>query len=100
MMMGHALTNIHALEQNYNRSDRVKMLLEDYLKALPELTISDEERLKVENKKLQTDISNMKTVSVELQEKDKEIQLLKEKQVEMEKKFQIIFEKIDTAKLT
>ena len=31
-MMGHALMNIHALEENYNRADRSKMLLEDYLK--------------------------------------------------------------------
>jgi integrase len=53
MMMGHALINIHALEQNYNRADRPKMLLEDYLKAVSELTISDEERMKVEVKKLQ-----------------------------------------------
>jgi hypothetical protein len=34
------------------------------------------------------------------QDKDKEIQLLKERQSEMEKKFQMILEKIDTAKLT
>ena len=35
--MGHALMNIHALEENYNRADRPKMLLEDYLKAVSEL---------------------------------------------------------------
>ena len=83
MMMGHALMNIHALEQNYNRADRPKMLLEDYLKAVSELTISDEERMKVEVKKLQTDISNMKSVEVELSEKDKEIQSMKQKYDEM-----------------
>ena len=83
MMMGHALMNIHALEENYNRSDRPKMLLEDYLKAVSELTISDEERMKVEVKKLQTDISNMKSVEIELSEKDKEIQSMKQKYEEM-----------------
>ncbi len=83
MMMGHALMNIHALEQNYNRADRPKMLLEDYLKAVSELTISDEERMKVEVKKLQTDISSMKSVEIELSEKDKEIQSMKQKYEEM-----------------
>jgi hypothetical protein len=48
------------------------MLLEDYLKAVSELTISDEERMKVEVKKLQTDISNMKSVEIELSEKDRD----------------------------
>jgi hypothetical protein len=36
--------------------------------------ISDEERLHVEVKKLQADISNMKTVEVQLAAKDKEIE--------------------------
>ena len=83
MMMGHALMNIHALEENYNRADRPKMLLEDYLKAVSDLTISDEERMKVEVKKLQTDISNMKSVEIELSEKDKEIQSMRKKYQEM-----------------
>ena len=83
MMMGHALMNIHAMEENYNRADRPKMLLEDYLKAVSDLTISDEERMKVEVKKLQTDISNMKSVEIELSEKDKEIQSMKRKYEEM-----------------
>ncbi len=83
MMMGHALMDIHALEENYNRADRPKMLLEDYLKAVSDLTISDEERMKVEVKKLQTDISNMKSVEIELSEKDKEIQSMKQKYEEM-----------------
>jgi integrase len=83
-MMGHALKDIHAMEENYDRSDRITILLEDYIKAVADLTISDEERLKVENKKLQTDISNMKTVSVELQEKDKQIESLIKKQEQFE----------------
>ena len=47
------------------------------------MTISDEERMKVEIKKLQTDISNMKSVEIELSEKDKEIQSMKQKYDEM-----------------
>ena len=50
------------------------MLFEEYLKAVKEVTISDEERLQVEVKKLKTDISNMKTVEVQLAAKDKEIE--------------------------
>lgn len=42
----------------------------------------------------------MKSVSVELQEKDKQIQDLVKKQEEMEKKFQMIFIKIDNKKLS
>ena len=98
-MMGHALKDMHAMEENYDRSDRVKILLGDYLKAVPELTISEEERLKVEVKRLKTDISNMKSVSIELDEKDQQIQELIRKQEEMEKKFQMIFSKIDGRKL-
>lgn len=76
-LLGHALTGIHSMEENYNRNDRVKMLLEEYLKAVREVTISDEERLQVEVKRLQTDISNMKTVEVQLAAKDKEIEEIK-----------------------
>ncbi|MGB0028183.1 MAG: hypothetical protein WBP64_15210 [Nitrososphaeraceae archaeon] len=39
--------------------------------------------MKVEVKKLQTDISNMKSVEIELSEKDKEIQSMKQKYEEM-----------------
>ena len=83
-LLGHALTSIHSLEENYNRSDRVKILLDEYLKAVKELTISDEERLKVQVKKLQMDISNMKTVEVQLAAKDKEIEGLVRKQEHFE----------------
>jgi integrase len=73
-LLGHSLTGIHTLKENYNRNDRVKMLLDEYLKAVKEVTISDEERLQVEVKKLQTDISNMRAVEVQLSEKDKQIE--------------------------
>jgi hypothetical protein len=90
--LGHALTSVHALEENYNRSDRVKLLLEEYLKAVKELTISDEERLKVEVKKLQTDISNMKTVEVQLAAKDREIQDLVKKHEKVEQLIQTLID--------
>ena len=51
--------------------------------AVSILTISDEVCVKVEVKKLQTDISNMKSVEIELSEKDKEIQSMKQKYKEM-----------------
>src|SRR5215217_416017 len=95
-LLGHALTSIHSLEENYNRSDRVKLLLDEYLKAVKELTISDEERLKVQVKKLQMDISNMKTVDVQLAAKDKEIEGLIRKQEHFE---QLIQSLIDSGQL-
>lgn len=95
-LLGHALTGIHSLEENYNRNDRVKMLFEEYLKAVREVTISDEERLQVEVKKLQTDISNMKTVEVQLAAKDKEIRDLVKKQ----EKFELLIQSlIDSGQL-
>jgi integrase len=95
-LLGHSLTGIHALEENYNRNDRVMLLLEEYLKAVKELSISDEERLQVEVKKLQTDISNMKTVEVQLAAKDKEIRDLVKKQEKFE---QLIQSLIDSGQL-
>lgn len=99
-LLGHALRSVHSLEENYDRTDRIQLLLPEYQKAVKELTISDEERLQVDVEKLQTDISNMKSVSLELQEKDKQIAELIRKQDEMENKFQQILERIDTAKLS
>ena len=71
-------------------------MLDEYLKAVKELTISDEERLKVQVKKLQTDISNMKTVEVQLAAKDKEIDSLIRKQEQFE---QLIQSLIDSGQL-
>lgn len=96
-LLGHSLTGIHTLEENYNRNDRVKMLLDEYLKAVKEVTISDEERLHVEVKKLQADMSNMKTVEVQLAVKDKEIQDLVMKQEKFE---QLIQSLIDSGQLS
>ena len=95
-LMGHALTNVHALEENYNRADRVKLLLQDYLKAVPELTITDENRLNVQVKKLQADISNMKEVQTLLDEKDEVIKNMRE---EFDRKLEIAISRIDQNKL-
>ena len=95
-LLGHSLTGIHALEENYNRNDRVNLLLEEYLKAVKELTISDEERLAVENQKLKIDISNMKTIEMQLLEKDNQLGELKEKQEKFE---QLIQSLIDSGQL-
>jgi len=70
--------------------------LEDYLKAVPELTINDEERLKVHVKKLETDISNMKTVEVQLATKDQQIEALTKKQEKFE---QLVQSLIDSGQL-
>jgi hypothetical protein len=91
-LLGHSLTGVHALEENYNRNDRVKMLLDEYLKAVKELTISDEERLAVDNQKLKADISNMKTVEAQLAEKDKQLNDLKEKQEKVEQLIQSLID--------
>jgi integrase len=96
-LLGHALTSIHSLEENYNRSDRVKILLEEYLKAVPDLTISNSERLLVENRKLQSDISTMRTVEVQLATKDKQIEALIRKQEQFEEVIQSL---IDSGHLT
>jgi hypothetical protein len=97
-LLGHSLTGIHSLEENYNRNDRVKMLLDEYLKAVKEVTISDEERLKVEVKKLQTDISNMKTVEFQLAAKDREIQDIKSKYDSMQSQIQVLISSLGNIK--
>jgi uncharacterized protein (DUF3084 family) len=84
------------MEENYNRNDRVKMLLEEYLKAVREVTISDEERLQVEVKRLQTDISNMKTVEVQLAAKDKEIEDIRSKFDLMQSQIQSLLSSLGT----
>jgi regulator of replication initiation timing len=68
------------------------LLLEEYLKAVKELTISDEERLQVEVKKLRTDISNMKTVEMQLAEKDKQLNDLRVKQEKFEQLIQSLID--------
>ena len=60
-----------------NRSDIPRILLEDFLKVVSDQNMLDEEYLKVEVEKLQTHNFNMKTVEIELSEKD--IQSMRQK---------------------
>jgi integrase len=78
-LLGHTLVDEHALEENYDRSDRVKDLLIDYLRALPVLTMSDEARLALQVKKLESNVDSLRTVEKEIAEKDKEIYGLRQK---------------------
>lgn len=77
-LMGHALINQHALEENYDRSDIVKELLGEYLKAVAELTVSDEARLKLMADGLRNEIKTYRTLDVELAEKDRVMRELQE----------------------
>jgi flagellar capping protein FliD len=102
-LLGHALTGIHALDTNYNRTsreDQINVLLDSYLLALPELTISDEERMKLEVKKLQTDISDMKTVEFQLATKDKEINEIKKQFNTMQSQMQSLIAALGNADQT
>jgi hypothetical protein len=78
-LYGHALSGLLSSSENYDRNNRVRMLLEEYLKGVGELTITDEERLKVKVIKLQEDISNIKTVSVELEQEKQRSRSLEER---------------------
>jgi hypothetical protein len=93
-LMGHALVREHSLEKNYDRLDQVRLLLAEYLKAVPVLTISDEARLSLKVTKLAKDVSELKTVEVELSQKNKEIRDLRAQmeatQKENDKKFSIL----------
>jgi regulator of replication initiation timing len=50
------------------------------------------ERLFIENQKLKVDISNMKTVEMQLAEKDKQLNDLKQKQERVEQLIQILID--------
>ena len=72
-LLGHALINQHALEENYDRSDMVKELLAEYVKAVAELTVSDQARLRLKVGDLQNEVKRYKTVEVEISARDKQI---------------------------
>lgn len=76
-LMGHALMNQHSLEDNYDRSDLVKVLFEEYRKAMHVLTISEEARLALKVTNLQAENQNLRTIEVELSAKDREIRELR-----------------------
>lgn len=76
-MMDHV--GLVQLDRNYFKT-HVKELVEEYLNAVPNLTISDEERMKVENEKLRKEKS-------ELQKFDSENSRLKD---EVERQKQVL----------
>lgn len=84
-MLGHSLPGNLSLEDSYDRSDIVKELLQDYLRALDVLTISDEARLALKVVKLEKDVSEYRTLDVELSQKDKQIRDLTTKMEAMQK---------------
>lgn len=64
-MMGH--TGLVKFDRNYFKT-QVLELAEEYLNAIPNLTISDEERTKIENRKLRKERSDLQSAN---EEKDK-----------------------------
>jgi len=74
ILMSHSI----GIGDCYYRASETE-LLNDYLKATEFLTINDKEKLKSVVKKLETDISNIKSVEFQLMVKANEIQIMKEK---------------------
>ena len=74
ILMSHSI----GIGDSYYRASETE-LLDDYLKATEFLTINDKEKLKSVVKKLETDISNIKSVEFQLMVKANEIQIVKEK---------------------
>jgi hypothetical protein len=66
--------------QNYHRPVEQE-LLEDYLKAIPLLTINEDNRLKIENEQLRGENKYGEyIIKGKLEEKDKQIEILRKKQ--------------------
>lgn len=73
-MMDH--TGLISLDRNYFKT-HITELIEEYLNAVPYLTISTEERVKAENRALQKENSKLDVTRQELEDLRKEIRLLK-----------------------
>lgn len=71
MMMGHV--GLIKLDRNYFKT-HITELVEEYLNAVPNLTISDEERVKAENLKLKKEKSEFEKNSVEIAEMKKKLE--------------------------
>jgi len=74
MMLSH--TGLIKLDKNYFKT-QWKELVEEYIEAVPALTISSEERVKAENKTLRKENSELGVTRQELEDMQKEIRLLK-----------------------
>jgi hypothetical protein len=75
-MMDH--TGLVSLDRNYFKT-HVLELAEEYLNAVPNLTISDEERIKAENRKLRKEKSELQMKNEKLEEMQQEIDKIKQK---------------------
>tara|TARA_Y100000590_G_scaffold154082_1_gene177037 strand:- start:5774 stop:7015 length:1242 start_codon:yes stop_codon:yes gene_type:complete len=75
-MMGHR--GLVALDRNYFKTHMLE-LAEEYLNAIPELTISDEERIKAENRRLRREKSEIQKKNEELLSMKEDIEKLKQK---------------------
>jgi len=85
MMMGH--TGLIQLDRNYFKT-HVKELIEEYLNAVPNLTISDEERLQRKNE-------NLSMKNDELQKKEWMISSLQNQVSELQTAFDIMKKSIE-----
>ena len=77
--MGHR--GLVALDKNYFKTHMLE-LAEEYLNAIPDLTISDEERTKAENRRLRREKS-------EIQKKNEELQNMKEDMEKMKQRMDV-----------
>lgn len=69
-LMGHALVDALALEDNYDRQDMVSVLKAEYCKAVPVLTISDEARLASQVTNLRKDIQSYENLEAKMRESE------------------------------
>ena len=89
-MMGHS--GLIKLDENYFK-EHIHELIEEYLSSIPFLTISDEEKIKIENKKLIEEKSEIET-SIELNEKN-QIQITTQ-----DKKIENLEKSLETLQIT
>ena len=75
LMMSH--TGLIHLDKNYFKT-HWQELVKEYLNAIPSLTISAEERVKAENKKLRKEKSELEITRDELEKMKKDVRILKE----------------------
>lgn len=84
LLMGHDI----GVSGSYYRP-KEREILDDYLKAVPALTISNEGRLKVEVKKLEGGLSDVKILEGRMIGKEKEFQELNQKYASLEERLAI-----------
>jgi archaellum component FlaC len=72
-MMDH--TGLVKLDRNYFQA-HIMELIEEYLNAVPNLTISDEERLRFENRKKQEKINELEQKEARIQSLEKTVEKL------------------------